>query len=131
METATAAAWVRSLLERIPSPDPSARTPVPCRMRVRPLPSPGWPGNLSCCHRMNQERPDTNSRRLHQYEALLETLEALTRQHDLTRLFHELAQRLRKLVDFDFISVLLHDSAADVMRLHILESEKPLSIDNG
>src|SRR5262249_22060357 len=50
---------------------------------------------------------------------------------DLTALFHELAQRLRKVLEFDFISVMLHDPAADVMRLHILESEQPMHIGSG
>src|SRR5438270_3923801 len=69
--------------------------------------------------------------RVQHYEALLEALESLTRHDDLSRLFHELAQRLRKVVEFDFISVMLHDPAGDVMRLHILESEQPMNIGLG
>jgi formate hydrogenlyase transcriptional activator len=74
---------------------------------------------------------NTTPSRVQHYEALLEALESLTRHDDLTRLFHELAQRLRKVVEFDFISVMLHDAAADVMRLHILESEQPMNIGLG
>jgi formate hydrogenlyase transcriptional activator len=74
---------------------------------------------------------DINSPRVQHYEALLEALESLTRHDDLTRLFHELAQRLRKVVEFDFISVMLHDPAEDVMRLHVLESEQPMNIGIG
>ncbi|OAI39275.1 hypothetical protein AYO40_05935 [Planctomycetaceae bacterium SCGC AG-212-D15] len=59
--------------------------------------------------------------------ALLEALESLSRHVDLEHLFHDLAVRLRKIVEFDFISVLLHDPAENVMRLHVLESEKPLT----
>jgi formate hydrogenlyase transcriptional activator len=80
---------------------------------------------------MSQQLPDSKPRRSQQDEALLETLEALTRHGDLTALFHELAQRLRKVVEFDFISVMLHDPAADVMRVHILESEQPMNIGSG
>jgi formate hydrogenlyase transcriptional activator len=80
---------------------------------------------------MSQQLPEREPRRLPQDEALLAALEALTRHDDLAALFHELAQRLRKLVDFDFISVLLHDPALDVMRRHILESDQPLSADDG
>jgi formate hydrogenlyase transcriptional activator len=69
--------------------------------------------------------------RVQHYEALLEALESLTRHDDLTRLFHELAQRLRKVIEFDFISVMLHDPAEDVMRLHILESDQPMNIGLG
>jgi formate hydrogenlyase transcriptional activator len=80
---------------------------------------------------MPQNLPEIDPQRLHQYEALLEALETLTRHDDLHRLFHELAQRLRKVVDFDFISVMLHDPDAGVMRLHILESDRPLSVSSG
>jgi formate hydrogenlyase transcriptional activator len=74
---------------------------------------------------------DTTPSRVQHYEALLEALESLTRHDDLPRLFHELAQRLRKVVEFDFISVMLHDPAEDVMRLHILESDQPMNIGLG
>jgi formate hydrogenlyase transcriptional activator len=80
---------------------------------------------------MSHPHPESEPRRLPQDEALLEALEALTRHDDLTQLFHELAERLRKVVDFDFISVMLYDPASDVMRLHILESDKPMNIGSG
>jgi formate hydrogenlyase transcriptional activator len=75
--------------------------------------------------------PEVESRRLRNYEALLEALESLTRHDDLAHLFHELGQRLRKIVEFDIISVMLHDPAADVMRLHVLESDQPMNIGAG
>jgi formate hydrogenlyase transcriptional activator len=80
---------------------------------------------------MNRKPQDLDPPRVQRYEALLEALESLTRHDDLTKLFHELSQRLRKVVEFDFISVMLHDPAKDVMRLHILESEQPMSIEIG
>jgi hypothetical protein len=49
-------------------------------------------------------------------EALLEALEVLTRHDDLGRLFHELAQRLRKMVDFDVISVILAADPGPTLR---------------
>ena len=60
------------------------------------------------------------------YEALLEAIETLTRHEDLPTLFHELAPRLKRVVPFDFISVLLYDEALQMMRLHILESDRAL-----
>jgi formate hydrogenlyase transcriptional activator len=62
------------------------------------------------------------------YEALLGVLESITRHGDLTELFHDLAQRLRPVVPFDFITVVLHDAAENVMRLHIMESAQPQSV---
>lgn len=77
------------------------------------------------------EMRDQSANPARQYEALLEALESLSRHDDLNALFHDLAGRLRKVVEFDFISVLLHDPAENVMRLHVLESEQPLSIGIG
>ncbi|HEY7309051.1 MAG TPA: sigma 54-interacting transcriptional regulator [Gemmataceae bacterium] len=80
---------------------------------------------------MSRKPQELEPPRLRRYEALLEALESLARHDDLTNLFHELAQRLRKVVEFDFISVMLHDPVEDVMRLHILESDRPLNIGFG
>jgi formate hydrogenlyase transcriptional activator len=62
------------------------------------------------------------------YEALLGVLESISRHSDLSELFHDLAQRLRAVIPFDFITVLLHDSAENVMRLHIMESGQAESV---
>jgi len=71
--------------------------------------------------------PLEHSRR--QLEALLEVSEAIAQQRDLPALFHDLAERLHSVVDFDFLTLVLHDSGRNVMRLHVLEtripSEKP------
>src|SRR5712664_4017957 len=60
-----------------------------------------------------------------QLEALLEVSEAIAQQRDLPALFHDLAARLHSVVDFDFLTLILHDAARNVMRLHILETEHP------
>ena len=71
--------------------------------------------------------PLEHSRR--QLEALLEVSEAIAQQRDLPALFHDLAERLHSVVDFDFLTLVLHDPGRNVMRLHVLEtripSEKP------
>jgi formate hydrogenlyase transcriptional activator len=67
--------------------------------------------------------PLEHSRR--QLEALLEVSEAIAQQRDLTALFHDLSIRLHSVVDFDFLTLILHDAAKNVMRLHILESRHP------
>jgi formate hydrogenlyase transcriptional activator len=78
---------------------------------------------------MTSEPPDAAT--LQRYETLLGVLESITRHGDLTELFHDLAQRLRLVVPFDFITVLLHDDAANVMRLHIMESAQPQHVRHG
>jgi formate hydrogenlyase transcriptional activator len=67
--------------------------------------------------------PLDHSRR--QLEALLEVSEAIAQQRDLSALFHELAERLHWVVEFDFLTLVLHDPVRNVMRLHILESRVP------
>src|SRR2546429_3841729 len=71
--------------------------------------------------------PLEHSRR--QLDALLEVGEAIAQQRDLPALFHDLARRLHSVVDFDFLTLVLHEPSRNVMRLHVLEtripSEKP------
>lgn len=67
--------------------------------------------------------PLEHSRR--QLEALLEVAETIAQHRDLNDLFHELAERLHSVVDFDFLTLILHDHVRNVMRLHILETRIP------
>ena len=61
-----------------------------------------------------------------QFEALLEVSETIAQQRDLKLLFHELSNRLRSVLQFDFLGLILHDPARGMMRLHILETREPL-----
>src|SRR5260370_13124806 len=67
--------------------------------------------------------PLDHSRR--QLEALLEVSEAIAQQRDLPALFHDLSDRLRSVIDFDFLTLVLHDAARNVMRLHVLATRIP------
>jgi len=66
-----------------------------------------------------------------EYQALLEVAESIAAHRDLTGLFHDLAQRLHRVVEFDFLSLVLHDPARNVMRLHILETNFPTDLSTG
>ena len=66
--------------------------------------------------------PLDSSRR--QFEALLEVSEAIAQQHDLKALFHELAERLHSVLQFDFLGLVLHNPAKNTMRLHILATRE-------
>jgi hypothetical protein len=70
--------------------------------------------------------PLEHSRR--QLEALLEVAESIARHRDLAALFHDLAERLHCVVDFDFLTLVLHDPVRKVMRLHILETRLPTPV---
>jgi len=60
------------------------------------------------------------------YLTLLELSKAIASHRDLTGLFHDLACRLQKLVDFSHLGVLLYDQKHDVMRFHLLETCEPV-----
>jgi hypothetical protein len=58
---------------------------------------------------------------LQQYQALLNVCDSITRHADLAELCRDFAPRLRRVVPFDFITILLHDPAAQAMQLHVFE----------
>ena len=62
---------------------------------------------------------------------LLEVSESIASHRDLGELFHDLAQRLPRIVPFDYINLVLHDPTREVMRLHILAVPVPSTISPG
>src|SRR5262249_39184867 len=60
-----------------------------------------------------------------QYQALLAVAEAIISHGDLRAFFHDLPNRLRKVVQFDYLILVLHDAATNTMRRHILETCDP------
>ena len=62
---------------------------------------------------------------------LLEVSESIASHRDLDELLHDLSQRLPPIVPFDYINVVLHDSAREVMRLHILAAPASSTIRPG
>ena len=54
-----------------------------------------------------------------QYRALFGVSDAIASHRDLSALFHELGSRLARVVSFDALSLVLHDTTANVMRLHV------------
>jgi formate hydrogenlyase transcriptional activator len=60
-----------------------------------------------------------------QYQTLLDVTESIVSHRDLSELFHDLAQTLRHVLHFDYVSVRLHDPERNVMRIHISERSGP------
>ncbi|HKI32306.1 MAG TPA: sigma 54-interacting transcriptional regulator [Gemmataceae bacterium] len=60
------------------------------------------------------------------YRALLAVSEAIASHRDVSALFHDLADRLRQVARFDFLSLVLHEAASNTMRLHVLETVEPV-----
>jgi formate hydrogenlyase transcriptional activator len=57
-----------------------------------------------------------------EYRVLLAVSQAIVAHRDLHELFHDLAGRLRQVVRFDHLLLVLHDEANNLMRRHVLET---------
>jgi formate hydrogenlyase transcriptional activator len=62
------------------------------------------------------------------YQTLLAISEAIVSHRDLASLFHELADQLRRVARFDYLSLVLHEAASNTMRLHLLETPESIPI---
>jgi len=60
-----------------------------------------------------------------QYRALLDVAESISQNRDLPALFEDLAQRLRGVIRFDYINLVLHIPERNTMRLRVLASTRP------
>ena len=66
-----------------------------------------------------------------QYAALLEVSESIAAHRDLGALFHDLAERLHRVVRYEFLTLVLYEPQRRTMRLHILESAVPTQLEAG
>ena len=62
---------------------------------------------------------------------LLEVSETITAHRDLKVLFNELGKRLPSVVPFEFIGLILHDPLRDVMRIHVLATDRTERVPDG
>jgi formate hydrogenlyase transcriptional activator len=62
---------------------------------------------------------------------LLEVSESIASHHNLNELMRDLAQRLPRVVPFDYINLTLHDPVRNVMRLHLLSSPYDTTVHEG
>jgi len=65
------------------------------------------------------------------YRTLLEVSESIALNRDLSDLFRDLAQRLHRIVEFDYLNLVLHEPERDTMRLHVLQTTEPSDIQEG
>jgi formate hydrogenlyase transcriptional activator len=66
-----------------------------------------------------------------QYQALLEVSESIFRHLDLDGLLHDLAHRLPRVVDVNFVALSLHDPVRNVMQLHNIQANIPADLVGG
>lgn len=72
---------------------------------------------------MDSVVPDQDRLRL-----LLEVTKSIAAHRTLEGLFHDLAIRLPRALEFSYIALVLHDPERNVMRLHVLEAPRPVHI---
>ncbi len=63
------------------------------------------------------------------YRALLEVADSIAWHRDTQALFHDLAEKLHAVLDFDYINVVLYDEGKRTFKLHVLESSRPTHVD--
>src|SRR5262245_16415675 len=89
-----------------------------------------------------KSRPDTKSQdcsvecqnaqlTFQQYQTLLGVSESIAVHRDLQALFHDLSQRLPRIVPFDYINLVLYDPTQHIMRLHLLIAPEQVTIKPG
>src|SRR6201987_3521952 len=66
-----------------------------------------------------------------QYVTLLEVSQAIANHKSLPELLQDLARRLHTVLNFTYLSLILHDPVEDVMRLHTLHSENRATLQPG
>src|SRR5579884_3107492 len=64
-----------------------------------------------------------------EYQVLLEVAESIALHRDLPALFHDLFRLLPRVVQFDSLSLMLHQPEQNTMRLHIFETEVSADLD--
>ncbi len=69
-------------------------------------------------------KPDTETA-VDQYRALLDVSESISLNRDLAALFEDLAQRLHRVVRFDYLNLVLHVPERNTMRLRVIASTRP------
>lgn len=65
------------------------------------------------------------------YQALLEVAQAISAQRDLDQLFRDLAHRLPRVVQVNFVDLSLHNPAKKMMRLHTIQANVPADLVGG
>ena len=65
------------------------------------------------------------------YRTLLEVAEAISAHRNLHELFRDLAQRLPRVVQVNFVALSLHDPRRNIMRLHTIQANVPADLVGG
>jgi formate hydrogenlyase transcriptional activator len=83
------------------------------------------------CPRMNRQAISPCEDLAERYQALLEVAQAISAQRDLDQLFRDLAHRLPRVVQVNFVDLSLYDPIKKVMRLHTIQANVPADLVGG
>ncbi len=83
------------------------------------------------CPRMNRQAISPCEDLAERYQALLEVAQAISAQRDLDQLFRDLAHRLPRVVQVNYVDLSLHDPIQKVMRLHTIQANVPADLVGG
>jgi len=73
-------------------------------------------------------RPEWASPEGERYQALVEVSHSIASHPELPGLFEDLLQRLQARLRFDYINLVLHDAASNMMRLNVLQATLPVTV---
>jgi len=83
------------------------------------------------CQSMNRQAISPCEDLAERYQALLEVAQAISAQRDLDQLFRDLAHRLPRVVQVNYVDLSLHDPIKKVMRLHTIQANVPADLVGG
>lgn len=83
------------------------------------------------CRAMNRQGISTCEDLAERYQALLEVAQAISAQRDLDQLCRDLAHRLPRVVQVNYVDLSLYDSAKKLMRLHTIQANVPADLVGG
>ena len=80
---------------------------------------------------MNRRSESSSEDLAERYQALLKVAQAIAAHRNLDELFRDLAHRLPRVVQVNYIDLSLHDPAKEVMRLHTIQANVPADLVGG
>ena len=83
------------------------------------------------CQSMNRQAISPCKDLAERYQALLEVAQAISAQRDLDQLFRDLAHRLPRVVQVNYVDLSLYDPIKKVMRLHTIQANVPADLVGG
>lgn len=89
------------------------------------------PVDGSYCQAMDRQGISPCEDLAERYQALLEVAQAISAQRDIDQLFRDLAHRLPRVVQVNFVALSVHNPVRNTMRLHTIQANVPADLVGG